>query len=155
MNAHDRRHVGWLQVDDIELDARSTDKRSTLEAVARQLARRHGGNPQTIFVALSDRELLGSTGLGHGVALPHARLPGLEHPIGVLLRLHRAVAFDAPDDKPVDLVIGLLLPQRAPERQLALLGRIAGLLSDAHVRQALRQARDAPAVVTMLGHGPP
>jgi PTS system nitrogen regulatory IIA component len=155
MNTGGHRHVGWLHADDIEFDARSSDKRSALKAVAGRLARRHGGSERVLFDALWERELLGSTGLGHGVALPHARLPGLAHPIGALLRLNRAVAFDAPDDKPVELVIGLLLPQRDPERQLALLAHIAGLLSDDRVRQALLQATDPSAVATMLAHGLP
>jgi PTS system nitrogen regulatory IIA component len=145
----------WLQPDDIELDVRLPNKRMTLEALARHLAARHGGDPHAVFVALWEREALGSTGLGHGVALPHARLPGLKTPIGAFLRLHQAIAFDAPDDKPVALVLGLLLPRQEPQRQLELLAHIAGLLSEARFREEVGQADDAHIVAKLFAGVPP
>jgi PTS system nitrogen regulatory IIA component len=144
----------WLRADDIELDVRLPHKRTALEVLARRLAGRHGGNPQAVFDALWDRERLGSTALGHGVAVPHARLAGLNAPIGAFLRLERGIPFDAPDDKPVNLVIGLLLPQRDPQRQLHLLAYIAGLFSEARFREQVEQAADSQAAAALLGPGP-
>lgn len=143
----------WLQADDIELDVRSPDKRVALAALARRLAAQCGGEPQTVFHALWEREGLGSTGLGHGVALPHARLAGLLLPVTVFHRLQPAIAFDAPDGKPVGLVLALLLPLRESQRHLKLFAHIAGLLSEAQFREELAQAEDPHAVARLFARG--
>ena len=143
----------WLSADDVELDVRLADKRTSLATLARRLAARRGGSSQEVLDALWDRETLGSTGVGHGVALPHARLAGLSEPIGALLRLHRAIDFDAPDGKPVDLILGLLLPRGEPQRQLDFLARIAGLLADARFREQLARAGRAETVAKLLERG--
>jgi len=145
----------WLHPDDIELDVRLPNKRMALEALSGRLAARQGGSRQAVFQALWERETLGSTGLGHGVALPHARLPGLATPIAAFLRLHQAIPFDAPDDKPVGLVLGLLLPRRDPQRQLQLLAHIAWLFSDARIREQIAQVDDAQTVAKIFAGGPP
>jgi PTS system nitrogen regulatory IIA component len=147
--------TNWLQADDVELDVRSANKRVALEALARCLAARTGGNPQAVFDALWEREKLGSTGLGHGVALPHARLPGLQAPIAAFQRLQRAIPYEAPDDKPVSLVLALLLPSEKPQQQLQLLAHIAGLLSDARFREEVAQADDAQAIASLFVRGSP
>jgi PTS system nitrogen regulatory IIA component len=137
--------VGWLRAGDIQLEVRASDKSAMLELLARRLST-HGVALEVVHKALLLREESGSTGLGHGVALPHARLPGLSAPVCVFFRMTQAIPFDAPDEQPVDLVLGLLLPTEGPQLQLRLLAHIAGLLSESRFRDALRQARDVSAV---------
>ena len=93
-----------------------------------------------VFDRLLERERLGSTGLGQGVALPHARVPGIKGPIGAFVQLREQVAFDAIDDKPVDLAFGLLVPEATNEQHLQLRAMLAGAFDDASVRAALRAA---------------
>jgi nitrogen PTS system EIIA component len=95
-----------------------------------------------VFDRLLERERLGSTGLGQGVALPHARVPGIKAPIGAFVQLREQVAFDAIDDKPVDLAFGLLVPEATNEQHLQLLAMLAAAFDDATVRAALRGAED-------------
>ena len=143
----------WLHADQIELDIRSPNKRAVIQALADHLNAGSSGGPRAVFDALWEREMLGSTGLGHGVALPHARLATLERPIAAFVRLQRAIPFDAPDDKPVALVLGLLLPRQEPQRQLELLAHIAGMLSDARFRDALSRADSAATVARLFTGG--
>lgn len=96
----------------------------------------------TVFEALSAREKLGSTGLGHGVAIPHGRISGLDHPRLALLRLRDPVDFDAIDLEPVDLLIGLIVPEEATNEHLDLLAEIAHWLSQPNTIATLRYAPD-------------
>jgi PTS system nitrogen regulatory IIA component len=84
------------------------------------------------------RERLGSTGLGHGVAIPHGRIKGLKQPHAAVVRLQEAIAFDAPDDEPVGLLIFLLVPEVATQRHLEILSEIAEMLSDRNLREQLK-----------------
>ena len=95
---------------------------------------------QEVFSRLIGRERLGSTGIGHGVAIPHARNPHCKAPIAGFLRLAEPVDFDAVDGDPVDLVFVLLVPEEADDAHLALLGQVAGVMNDAETRSALRHA---------------
>lgn len=147
--------LGWLQAEDVALDVRLSNKAMVLAELARLLAARHGGRVATILSALSEREKLGSTGLCHGVALPHARLPGLASPVAACLRLQRAIPFDAPDDKPVNLVLGLLLPEEGATNHLRLLAHIAELLSDGRFRDEIGRADDAAVVAQRFAKGLP
>jgi nitrogen PTS system EIIA component len=146
--------TGWLCTGDIQLGVAAGDKAAMLESLSRQLAL-SGVAFEVVHRALLQREDSGSTGLGHGVALPHARLPGLHTPVSAFFRMAKAIAFDAPDEQPVDLVLGLLLPSDGPQHQLHLLAHIAGLLGESRFRDALRQASDAPAVAKLFAHGIP
>ena len=89
------------------------------------------------------RERLGSTGLGHGVAIPHGRVKGLKSPLAAVLRLSQPIAFDAPDDEPVGLLIFLLVPEAATQRHLEILSEIAEMLSDRELRERLQLEPDA------------
>lgn len=91
-----------------------------------------------IFDRLAEREQLGSTALGHGVALPHARIEGIERPVGALLTLASGVDFDAPDGAAVDLVFGLLVPADEPDEHLKILAALAERLADDALRARLR-----------------
>lgn len=95
---------------------------------------------QEVFSRLIGRERLGSTGIGHGVAIPHSRNPHCKAPIAGFLKLAEPVDFDAIDGEPVDLVFVLLVPEEADDAHLALLGQVASVMNDAETRSALRRA---------------
>ena len=99
---------------------------------------------QAVFDLLVARERLGSTGLGDGCALPHARVPGLGHAHAAFLRLMKGVDFDSPDHESVDLVFGLLVPQESTDEHLEILASIARLFADEQIRSSLRSV-DEPA----------
>ncbi|MGE4535104.1 MULTISPECIES: PTS IIA-like nitrogen regulatory protein PtsN [Halomonas] len=93
---------------------------------------------QEVFARLIARERLGSTGIGNGVAIPHARSPHCKEPVAAFLRLAEPVDFDAIDGEPVDLVFVLLVPEEADAAHLALLAEVAGIMNDAETRSRLR-----------------
>jgi PTS system nitrogen regulatory IIA component len=95
-----------------------------------------------VFSQLINREKLGSTGLGQGIAIPHSRIGNCTHPIGTLLTLAEPIDFDAPDGKPVDMIFALLVPEEATQQHLDTLAQIARLFSQADYCQALRAATD-------------
>lgn len=97
---------------------------------------------EEVFTQLINREKLGSTGLGQGIAIPHSRIGNCTHPIGTLLTLAEPIDFDAPDGKPVDMVFALLVPEEATQQHLDTLAQIARLFSQADYCRALRAATD-------------
>ena len=99
-----------------------------------------------LFRSLMDRERLGSTGLGHGVAIPHGRISKLKEPLAAVLRLRNPIEFDAPDQQPVGLFVFLFVPEAANQRHLEILSEIAAMLSDRELRDRLKSANDAPAL---------
>ena len=123
----------------LDLDAAS--KRDALRLLAAEAAGRLGRPEREVFDALTARERLGSTALGRGVALPHARLAGDFPPLALLARLRRPVDFEARDEEPVDLVILVLWPEASPEGFLPALSGIVGSLRDGQVLRRLRRAR--------------
>ncbi len=90
-----------------------------------------------VFQTLVDRERLGSTGIGHGVALPHGRVAGLEQPVGAVAVLDEPLDYDALDGEPIRLAFGLLVPAEATEQHLRILARLARLFSDSSLRREL------------------
>ena len=104
--------------------------------------------------ALLEREAAGSTGVGHGVAVPHARLPGLSRMHGVFMRLDQPTAFESVDDQPVDLVFALLAPLGSDTEHLRTLARVSRLLRQRDLRQQLRQARTGEALYALLAREP-
>ena len=96
----------------------------------------------TVSDNLFARERLGSTGLGHGVAIPHVRIKGLKNPLAAVIRLAQPIGFEAPDDEPVSLLIFLLVPEAATQRHLEILSEIAELLSDRDLRERLKTEED-------------
>lgn len=128
-----------------------TSKKRLLETLAGLLADGDGLLSSTqVFDRLLERERLGSTGLGQGIALPHARMHGLHAPIGAFVQLRDAVAFDAIDDRPVDLAFGLLVPDATDEQHLQLLATLASAFDNAAVREALRTATDDADVLAVF-----
>ncbi len=100
--------------------------------------------------SLFSRERLGSTGLGHGVAIPHGRIKGLKSPMAAVLLLAQPIGFDAPDEQPVRLLIFLLVPEAATQKHLEILSEIAEMLSDADLRQKLVASTDSAALHALV-----
>ncbi len=128
----------------------ASSKRQALSLVAEMAARRFDLDAGEVLDALLAREAVGSTGVGAGVAVPHARLKALDRMRGVFLRLEAPVDFDAVDDQPVDLIFALLAPEAAGSEHLQALARVARLLRRADLREQLRQAHSADAVYALL-----
>ena len=103
-----------------------------------------------IFTALIGREKLGSTGIGDGVGIPHGRLKGLEECVGAMVRLDQGIDFEAPDDAPVDILFGLLVPQESTEEHLKILRNLAELFSDGDCLKKLRSAANGKELVDAL-----
>src|SRR5580698_2934712 len=125
-------------------------KRQALRVVAELAARSFGLKAAEVLDALLEREAVGSTGVGYGVAVPHARLRGLTHLRGVFVRLEQPVPFDAVDDCPVDLIFALFAPPEASGEHLRALARVSRVLRQADLREQLRQARTADTLHALL-----
>jgi PTS system nitrogen regulatory IIA component len=132
---------------------RVADKAQLLQELARRAAAVVALDQRAILDALQARENLGSTGLGKGFALPHARLAALPAPFGLFARLARAIDFASIDDRPVDLVILLLTPAGAGNEHLATLAALSRPLRDEAFVRRVRQAPDATALHGLLANG--
>jgi nitrogen PTS system EIIA component len=128
----------------------AASKRQVLSVIAEIAARSFGLKAQEVFEALMEREAAGSTGVGQGVAVPHARLPGLTRLRAVFVRLEQPVEFEAVDDLPVDLVFALFAPPNASGEHLRALARVSRLLRQADLREQLRQAHGPDAIHALL-----
>jgi PTS system nitrogen regulatory IIA component len=131
-----------------KLSARS--KRQALSLLAETAARRFDLDAGEVLDALLAREQAGSTGVGAGVAVPHARLEGLDRMRGVFVRLEAPVDYDAVDGQPVDLLFALFAPPSAGADHLRALARVARLLRQADLREQLRHARTTDAIYALL-----
>lgn len=125
-------------------------KKQVLQEVSATAARLTGLPEREIFDTLLQRERLGSTGVGQGVAIPHGKLKSLDRLVGVFARLARAVDFDALDDQPVDLAFVLLAPESAGADHLKALARIARVLRDPSLAEKLRTADGVDAIYAIL-----
>lgn len=137
------------------VDQRSTSKKRLLELLAGRLAPEGSRLDAAIYDSLCARERLGSTGLGHGIAIPHGRCPGLKEATGVFVRLAEPVDFGAPDGEPVDLVFALAVPEHFTHQHLVLLSELATLFGDEEFRRRLRAAPDAQAVHSLFAEAQP
>jgi len=126
------------------------NKRQALSLVADVAARNFGLDAAMLAEALAEREAAGSTGVGHGVAVPHARIAGLDRIRGVFVRLDQPVDFDSIDGLPVDLMFALFAPLKAGAEHLRALARVSRLLRQADLREQLRQARTGDAIHALL-----
>lgn len=134
----------------IELDVKVDSKKDLLEKVAALAAKQTGADKRAIFDALIEREKLGTTGIGNGVAIPHARLAGLKELYCAFLRVNN-VDFEASDGKPVDVVFFLLVPEESGADHLKALARISKLLRNDSVCAALRAATENKKVFSLIG----
>ena len=132
----------FLTPDRVLLDVRPRDKTQLINEIARSLGRLVPGlTPEAVLSALSAREQLGSTGLGAGFALPHARIEGLGTYVGLFVRLAKPIDFDAIDGKPVTLVFVLLIPSETTMPHVAALAAISRKFRDADLVTSLRKVR--------------
>ena len=134
----------FLSQANVELDVRAGDKTHLLRQLSTQAAAELGLNPNEVSTEIAKREELGSTGVGNGVALPHARLRGLKVPFGLFTRLTHAIDFEAIDDQPVDLVFLLLLPDVSEDAHA--LACVARTFRDPQTLQRIRAAGDRDAL---------
>lgn len=133
------------------LDMSFTSKKRLFEHAAELLARTHGLKSTDIFTSLFDRERLGSTALGYGIAIPHGRIKGLKDATGAFYRLKTPLEFDAPDNQPVSLCFILLVPKDANERHLQILGELAQLFGDDAMRSKMLNATTPSELIALLG----
>ena len=120
-----------------------TSKKRAFEEAGLLFENLHGLSRALVTDSLFSRERLGSTGLGHGVAIPHGRIKGLKSPMAAVFQLAHPIGFDAPDDQVVGLLIFLLVPEAATQKHLEILSEIAELLSDASLRAKLVASTDS------------
>ncbi len=139
-----------LEPTDILLGLDVATKSEALREIARFIGARHQLSDATVLASLVEREEVGSTGLGCGVAIPHARVNGLDRPVAAFVRTRIAIAFDAPDGKPVTDMIVLLVPHEATDDHLLLLAEIAEMFTDKTFRENLRNCVDAGEVRARL-----
>lgn len=128
----------------------ATSKKRAFEEAGLLFENLHGLSRALVTDSLFSRERLGSTGLGHGVAIPHGRIKGLRAPMAAVFRLANAIGFDSPDDQAVALLIFLLVPEAATQKHLEILSEIAELLSDAALRDKLTVCTDATQLHTLI-----
>jgi PTS system nitrogen regulatory IIA component len=143
-----------VQVPAILPALKANSKKQLLQLLAERAANVTGLPEREIFDTILQRERLGSTGVGNGIAIPHGKLAGIEQITGVFARLEQPVDFEALDDQPVDLVFLLLAPEGAGADHLKALSRIARVLRDTDTVAKVRGTRDASAIHSLLASAP-
>ncbi|TAM10162.1 MAG: PTS sugar transporter subunit IIA [Nevskiaceae bacterium] len=142
-----------LQPGQIAVNVAVLNKRRALEEITKRLTAGHPAfSAEAVLASLLGREKLGSTGLGHGVAIPHGRIAGLAETVGAFIRLEHAIDYDAHDGAPVDLIFGLLVPEKSTSEHLQNLAAVAEKLSDESFCARVRSAPDAAAVTALFAH---
>ena len=139
-----------LSPEDVMIDVRAPNKRLLLQELAAKAAVSLGLGVDLVAPYLLKREELGSTGIGDGVAIPHARLPDLQRPFGLMAKLKVPIEFDAIDGQAVDIVFLLLLPANAENGQLGALALVARTLRSSEIRDRLRRAKDASGLHSVI-----
>ncbi|HLH12594.1 MAG TPA: PTS sugar transporter subunit IIA [Methylovirgula sp.] len=132
------------------ISLRAGNKAQLLQELARRAAHALGSDPQAILDPVLEREILGSTGVGSGVAIPHARVPGLKDYFALFARLEKPVDFDAVDGKPVDLVVLLLVPANADKPHLTALACVSRRLRDPEIARRLRATLEPSVLYDLL-----
>ena len=139
-----------LATDLVFADFKASSKKQALQSLSRRWASAHDMDDRLAFDKLLERERLGSTGVGRGVAIPHARIEGLDAITGVFARLSTPVDFDAVDDIPIDLIFMLFAPEDAGADHLKALARVSRLLRDSTICDKFRQTTDDSALYAMV-----
>ena len=134
----------------VMVQVEATSKKRAFEEAGLLFENQHGLNRALVTDSLFARERLGSTGLGHGVAIPHGRIKGLKAPMAAVFLLQAPIGFDAPDEQAVALLIFLLVPEAATQKHLEILSEIAELLSDSALRERLKTSADAAALHQLI-----
>ncbi len=139
--------------DSVVADLRATSKKQALQELAERAAALTGLHERQIFDVLLERERLGTTGVGNGIAIPHGKLPGLKKLHGIFARLSTPIDFEAIDERPVDLIFLLLAPETAGADHLKALARVSRLLRDQSICEKLRKTDSADALYILLTEG--
>ncbi len=139
-----------LPANQVLVHVEATSKKRAFEEAGLLFENQHGLNRALITDSLFARERLGSTGLGHGVAIPHGRIKGLKSPMAAVFLLQAPIGFDAPDEQPVALLIFLLVPEAATQKHLEILSEIAELLSDSALRERLKTSASHAELHTLI-----
>ena len=139
-----------LTPDSVIANLRVTSKKQALQELARTVAGLTDLDERAVFDVLMERERLGTTGVGNGVAIPHGKLPGLERLYGLFARMERPIDFQAIDEQPVDLIFLLLAPESAGADHLKALARVSRLLRDRATCEKLRGTDNAEALYAIL-----
>ena len=135
-----------LPLTNVMIGLEASSKKRVFEQAGLLFENNQGIARVKVFDSLFARERLGSTGLGEGIAIPHGRIKGLKEAVAALVRLDEPVAFDAPDGKPVNLLLFLLVPEQATQQHLEILSEVAEMLSDRTMRETLLTATDPQAL---------
>jgi PTS system nitrogen regulatory IIA component len=138
-----------ISLEGIVANLRATSKKQALQDLARRAADVTGEPERAIFEVLIERERLGTTGVGNGIAIPHGKLPGLDKLYGLFARLDTPIDFDAIDEQPVDLICLLLAPESAGADHLKALARVSRLLRDRSICEKLRGSDTAEAIFAL------
>jgi PTS system nitrogen regulatory IIA component len=135
----------------VSCDNQASSKKRVLETLSEMIAQgQETLDKNEVFDSLLSRERLGSTGLGHGVAIPHGRLKESDKTIGAFIKLEEGIDYDAMDQQPVDLLFALLVPEHSTEEHLQLLAKLAEMFSDADVVKRLRKAHSSTALLDIV-----
>jgi PTS system nitrogen regulatory IIA component len=149
------RLASILPVEQVLVGVDATSKKRAFEEAGLLFENLHGLSRALVTDSLFARERLGSTGLGHGVAIPHGRIKGLKSPMAAVFQLAQAIGFDAPDEQPVKLLIFLLVPEAATQKHLEILSEIAELLSNASLRDNMLSSDSTGSLHTLIHHWSP
>ncbi len=139
-----------LPVEQVLVGVDATSKKRAFEEAGLLFESLHGLSRALVTDSLFARERLGSTGLGHGVAIPHGRIKGLKSPMAAVFQLAQAIGFDAPDEQAVKLLIFLLVPEAATQKHLEILSEIAELLSNASTRDNMISSATASSLHNLI-----
>lgn len=142
--------VDLITPNSVIANLRVTSKKQALQELARYAANLTGEQERAIFDVLLERERLGTTGVGAGVAIPHGKLPGLKRLHGVFARLETPIDFESVDEQPVDLIFLLLAPESAGADHLKALARVSRLLRDREMCEKLRGSDTVDAIYALL-----
>lgn len=146
------RLASILSVAQVLVHVDATSKKRVFEEAGLLFENLHGLSRSLVTDSLFSRERLGSTGLGHGVAIPHGRIKGLKAPMAAVLQLEHPIGFDAPDEQAVNLLIFLLVPEAATQHHLEILSEIAEMLSDASLREKMAGSSTAAELHGLIAH---
>ena len=144
------RLAAILPVEQVLVGVDATSKKRAFEEAGLLFESLHGLSRALVTDSLFARERLGSTGLGHGVAIPHGRIKGLKSPLAAVFQLAQAIGFDAPDEQAVKLLIFLLVPEAATQKHLEILSEIAELLSNASTRDNMINSATASSLHDLI-----
>ena len=144
-----------LPASQVLVGVEATSKKRAFEEAGLLFENLHGLSRALVTDSLFARERLGSTGLGHGVAIPHGRIKGLKSPMAAVFQLAQSIGFDAPDEQPVKILIFLLVPEAATQKHLEILSEIAELLSNASVRDGMLVSPTTQSLHALIAHWAP